>query len=155
MAAPGGFRVGLDLVEVDRVRRRHAEAILSGEEWEMLAPFAAARPALAWALKEAAAKAAGDPLRCFPDGIRIAAGGWGFLLSVVGSGRLEFTWGWGLTRQFLYAWLYAEVHRVAAAHQPESGTVKHCLPEPPSPVDFLGGARRVRGRTQHCEQTSS
>jgi len=107
VAAPVGIRVGVDLVAVDRVRRRHAEAILSGEEWEALAPYAMVRPALAWALKEAAAKAAGDPLRCFPHRLRIEAGPRGLTLTAAESVALEFAAGWGLFDRFLYAWVRA------------------------------------------------
>jgi hypothetical protein len=105
VAAPSGVRVGVDLVEVDRVGRRHAEAILSGEEWEALAPFAAVRPALGWALKEAAAKAAGDPLGCFPHGLSIAAAAGGLTLTAPEFEALELAAGWGLFEGFLYAWV--------------------------------------------------
>lgn len=105
VAAPSGVRVGVDLVEVDRVGRRHAEAILSREEWEALAPYAPVRPALAWALKEAAAKAAGHPLRCFPHGLRIDAEPGGLTLTALESETLEFAAGWGLFDGLLYAWV--------------------------------------------------
>jgi 4'-phosphopantetheinyl transferase EntD len=105
VAAPAGVRVGVDLVEVARVGRRHAEAILSGEEWGALAPYAAVRPALAWALKEAAAKAWGDPSRCFPSGLRITATAGGLGVEVLGSGMPGFTSGWGLLDGYLYAWV--------------------------------------------------
>jgi len=104
VVAPAGVRVGVDLVAVDRVDRRHAEAILSRAEWKLLAPYAAVRPALAWALKEAAAKAAGDPLRCFPHGISIAAGARELTIE---SGALDFAAEWGLFDRFLYAWVRA------------------------------------------------
>jgi phosphopantetheinyl transferase (holo-ACP synthase) len=105
VAAPAGVRVGVDLVEVDRVNRRHAEAILSGEEWEALAPYAEVRPALAWALKEAAAKASGDPLQCFPQGLRIAVGTCGLTLATVERGEMEFAAAWGRFDGFLYTWV--------------------------------------------------
>jgi phosphopantetheinyl transferase (holo-ACP synthase) len=110
VAAPAGVRVGVDLVPVDRVDRRHAEAILSGEEWETLAPFAAVRPALAWAVKEAAAKATGEPQRCFPGGLRIVAGAHGLPLAVIESRGMEFAAEWGLMDEFLYAWVRGD-HR--------------------------------------------
>jgi phosphopantetheinyl transferase (holo-ACP synthase) len=94
----------VDLVALSRVGNRHAEAIVSGEEWETLAPYAAVRPALAWALKEAAAKAVGDPLRCFPHGLRIGTSDFGLTLTVVESDAVEFGAGWGLFDEFLYAW---------------------------------------------------
>jgi phosphopantetheinyl transferase len=108
VAAPSGERVGVDLVAVDRVRPRHAEAILSGEEWEALAPVAELRPALAWALKEAAAKAAGDPMGCFPHGLRIAADARRLNLAAIEFGALKFAVGWGLFDGFLYAWVRGE-----------------------------------------------
>jgi hypothetical protein len=104
-AAPAGVRIGVDLVAVERVGRRHAETILSREEWEALAPYAALRPALAWALKESAAKAMGDPLRRFPHGIRIDAGSGGVTLTALESETIEFAAGWGMFDGFLYAWV--------------------------------------------------
>jgi hypothetical protein len=105
VAAPAGVQIGVDLVEVVRVRRRHAEAILSDDEWEALSPCAAVRPALAWALKEAAAKACGDPSRRFPLGLRIGDNGGGITVEVLGPGAPVFVTGWGLLDGFLYAWV--------------------------------------------------
>jgi phosphopantetheinyl transferase (holo-ACP synthase) len=105
VAAPAGITVGVDLVEVARVSRRHAHAILSSEEWEALEQDAAERPALGWALKEAAAKACGDPSRCFPLGLRIIAGVHGYTVEALGSGAPRFTAGWGRFDGFLYAWV--------------------------------------------------
>jgi hypothetical protein len=105
VAAPAGVAVGVDLVEVARVSRRHADAILSAEEWEALEPYAAARPALGWALKEAAAKACGDPSSRFPLGLRIIADTGGLTVEALGPGRACFTAGWGLFDDFLYAWV--------------------------------------------------
>jgi hypothetical protein len=104
MAAPPGFRVGVDLVSLDRVGRRHAAAILSRREWQCLAAWAPMRPALGWALKEAAAKATGNPLRSFPLGLEIEAGAAGLTVRHVVTGGLEFTAGWGLFQEFLFAW---------------------------------------------------
>lgn len=105
VAVPAGVRVGVDLVETERVSSRHAHAVLNGAEWEVLAPFAGVRPALAWALKEAAAKASGDPLRCFPHGLRIQSGPAGLYLRQVAGARRVFKAGWGLFGRFLYAWV--------------------------------------------------
>ncbi len=105
VAAPAGVPVGVDLVAVDRVGRRHAEAILSGKEWAALAPYPAVRPALAWALKEAAAKAAGDPPRCFPHGLRIDAGAGGLTVATVKTGATLFAAGYGVFDGLLYAWV--------------------------------------------------
>ena len=105
VAAPAGVRVGVDLVAVDRVGGRHATAILIGDEWKTLDSYASVRPALAWAVKEAAAKATGEPLRCFPHGLRIEAGSTGLMVrQVVGGGRV-FTADWGMFGRFLYAWV--------------------------------------------------
>ena len=105
VAAPAGVAVGVDLIGLSRVGRRHADAILTGEEWGALAPWAAVRPALAWAIKEAAAKASGDPGRFFPEGLRIKAAGAWVGVEVLGSGSPTFTTGWGLLDGFLYAWV--------------------------------------------------
>ena len=105
VAAPAGVRVGVDLVETERVGSRHAHAVLNGDEWETLAPYAGVRPALAWALKEASAKASGDPLRCFPHGLRIQACPTGLYVRLVAGASQEFIAGWGLFGRFLYAWV--------------------------------------------------
>ena len=100
-----GLSPGRRHVAVDRVAPRDAEAILSGEEWNALAPFADVRPALAWALKEAAAKAVGDPLGCFLHGLRIAVDARGLSLTAIEFGALECAAGWGRFDGFLYAWV--------------------------------------------------
>ena len=112
VAAPAGVQVGVDLVEVARVHRRHAEAILSGDEWETLAACAAVRPALAWALKEAAAKASGDPSRRFPWGFRIRGDMDGFIVEVLRAGAPLLMSGWGLLDGFLYAWVRGTTGRM-------------------------------------------
>jgi hypothetical protein len=71
LVGPAGRRLGVDLVAVARVSERHARTLLGPREWAALEFAGGARPALAWALKEAAAKASGDPARCFPDGLLI------------------------------------------------------------------------------------
>ena len=116
VAAPAGIRVGVDLVEPERVGSRHANAVLDGHEWEVLAPYAGMRPALAWALKEAAAKASGDPLRCFPHGLRIRAGPEGLMITHAAGARWEFLSGWGLFGGLLYAWVreHADLGRPTA-----------------------------------------
>jgi phosphopantetheinyl transferase (holo-ACP synthase) len=106
VAGPTGVRVGVDLVELNRVTPRHAKAILSGKELEALAPYAAVRPALAWALKEAAAKALGNPLQCFPHGLRIAVETSGSTHAIVEGGGMEFAAAWGLLNGLLYAWVF-------------------------------------------------
>jgi hypothetical protein len=91
LVAPTGVRLGVDLVLPDRVSERHATAILCRAEWEALASEGALRPALAWGLKEAAAKATGEPARDFPGGVRIERGAVGIV--VRGAGRC-LTAGW-------------------------------------------------------------
>ncbi len=73
VVAPADARLGVDLGSIARVRDRHATAILNPTEWTALEPHARIRPALGWGLKEAAAKASGEPLRHFPDGLLIEA----------------------------------------------------------------------------------
>jgi hypothetical protein len=104
VAAPAGVAVGADLVAVDRVGARHAAAVTVGDEWKVLESYASVRPALAWAVKEASAKATGEPLRCFPHGLRIEAGPAGLMVREVGGGR-GFVADWGLFGGFLYAWV--------------------------------------------------
>jgi hypothetical protein len=103
VAAPAGTPVGVDLVRADRVSVRHAETLLADEEWAALAPYGTLLPPLAWALKEAAAKASGDPLTCFPHGLRIERGPCGLVVL----GRLRLVAGWGLFGRFLYGWVAA------------------------------------------------
>ena len=105
VAAPAGVPVGIDLVAIDRVGARHAGAVSVTDEWRTLESYASVRPALAWAVKEAAAKATGEPLRCFPHGLKIEAGPAGLKVrQVTGEGR-EFKVHWGLFGGFLYAWV--------------------------------------------------
>lgn len=106
IVAPAGARVGVDLVAMERVSPRHARAVLIDDEWEALAPYTAVRPPLAWALKEAAAKAAGDPLRCFPGGLKIEPRPGGLTVRRSGPEGGEFDAGWGTLGPFLYAWVH-------------------------------------------------
>jgi phosphopantetheinyl transferase (holo-ACP synthase) len=76
--------LGVDLVAVERITLRHARAILDPREWHALPVGSGMRPALAWGLKEAAAKALGHPGRCFPAGLRITRTSQG--LGVIGQG---------------------------------------------------------------------
>jgi 4'-phosphopantetheinyl transferase superfamily len=71
IVGPLKMRLGVDLVAVERVTLRHAGAILEPGEWNQLPVGSCIRPALAWGLKEAAAKAFGDPGRSFPARLRI------------------------------------------------------------------------------------
>jgi 4'-phosphopantetheinyl transferase EntD len=66
-----GTVLGVDLVSPLRVTPRHAREILDPQEWEALPVPVAIRGALGWGLKEAAAKALGNPVRHFPAGLTI------------------------------------------------------------------------------------
>jgi len=71
LIGPTGTVLGVDLVSPVRVTPRHARAILDQHEWEALPVPLAMRGALGWGLKEAAAKALGNPVRHFPAGLTI------------------------------------------------------------------------------------
>ena len=71
LVGPKGTVLGVDLVSPLRVTPRHARAILDPHEWEALPVPPALRGALGWGLKEAAAKALGNPVRHFPAGLTI------------------------------------------------------------------------------------
>jgi phosphopantetheinyl transferase (holo-ACP synthase) len=73
LIGPKGTLLGVDLVSPVRVTPRHARAILDQQEWEALPVPLAIRAALGWGLKEAAAKALGNPVRYFPAGLTIAS----------------------------------------------------------------------------------
>lgn len=105
VVAPGGIRIGVDLVAVERVRPRHARAVLSDHERETLARHGPVYPALAWAVKEAAAKAAGDPIRRFPQGLTIEEDASGLVVRAAGLGRTTFEARWGVIGCFLCAWV--------------------------------------------------
>ena len=107
LVAPAGVMVGVDLVATDRVTPRHAGVVLSGREWEALARYGSLRPALGWAVKEAAAKATGDPLSCFPLGLEIGQRQGRLTVRQLGRGGPEFGLGWGLFGQFLCAWVHS------------------------------------------------
>jgi hypothetical protein len=102
VVAPTGIRIGVDLVLIDRMTERHAAAILSPAESEALAPESALRPALAWALKEAATKATGSPASDFPRSVRIERGEGGVL---VWCGDRCFTAGWLRLGRVLSVWV--------------------------------------------------
>lgn len=66
---------GVDLVRFARVTPRHSRAILSPDDSEAFGTMPLRyRDALAWALKEAGAKATGAPQQYFPDGVHLIAG---------------------------------------------------------------------------------
>jgi phosphopantetheinyl transferase (holo-ACP synthase) len=75
LVGPEGTVLGVDLLSTSRVTPRHAQAILDPHEWEALPVPLAIRGALGWGLKEAAAKALGNPVRHFPAGLTITRAG--------------------------------------------------------------------------------
>jgi phosphopantetheinyl transferase (holo-ACP synthase) len=99
--------LGIDLVPLARVSARHAFAILSPEEWQAIGRYGAAlQPALAWALKEAAAKATSMPARWFPDGLRIEWSASGRLVvTVAANPKVTFDADWRVDGQLLCTWV--------------------------------------------------
>jgi len=104
IVAPAGRRLGLDLVAVARVDERHARAVLQDGEWAVLAVAGGVRPALAWALKEAGAKASGDAMRWFPHGIVVEVATEGLCVRI-GGGGLPLRAGCRLFGGYLCAWV--------------------------------------------------
>lgn len=106
LLGPAGSWIGVDVVRTSRITRCHARAILSAAEWKALAPHARLRPALAWGLKEAAAKATHTPGRVFPWRLRIRRGGAsGIRVEVIGEAPRTLEAGWLERSPFLYAWV--------------------------------------------------
>lgn len=72
LAGAANHVFGIDLVRIERVSPRHSRAILTPGDaaafGTLPAPY---RDALAWALKEAAAKASGAAQHYFPGGVRL------------------------------------------------------------------------------------
>jgi len=104
IVAPAGRRLGIDLVAIARVDERHARAVLQDREWAVLAFAGGVRPALAWALKEAAAKASGDAMRWFPHGIVVGFATEGLCVGIGGDGR-PLRAGWRVFGDYLCAWI--------------------------------------------------
>jgi hypothetical protein len=109
--------LGIDLVPLARVSARHAFAIVSAREWRQLGCHdAALRPALAWSLKEAAAKATAAPARWFPDGLRIQRTDSGRLaVTLVVDPGVIFDADWCVDGLFLCTWVFRR-----RAHAPPS-----------------------------------
>jgi phosphopantetheinyl transferase (holo-ACP synthase) len=95
----------VDLVVIDRVGTRHADALLDEAERCVLERYGKLRPALAWALKEAGAKASGDPMRRFPDGLGIEMSGVGL---IVRAGGMSLAARWEMFGEFLCGWVWTE-----------------------------------------------
>lgn len=103
-----GRLVGVDVVRIARLRRRHADAILHPGEWRALGGHGSLSPALAWGLKEAAAKAVGAPELYFPTRLRIVACAAGrALVLALGAPPLWLAGGWLRRGRFLYVWVAA------------------------------------------------
>jgi phosphopantetheinyl transferase (holo-ACP synthase) len=104
IVAPVGRRLGVDLVAVARVDERHARVVLRDQEWALLAFAGGVRPALAWALKEAGAKASGDAMRWFPHGIVVGLATEGLCVRTVEDGT-PLRASWKLFGNYLCAWI--------------------------------------------------
>ena len=106
LVGPASFRLGVDLVEIDRVGLRHARAVLTSDEWEELRLTQSQRPALAWGLKESAAKATGDPVHFFPDCLRLERHIGRLVVRVLDGPASEtlFDTGWGRIGPLLCVW---------------------------------------------------
>jgi hypothetical protein len=128
--APRVRPVGVDLIPLARVGERHARAILDAEEYALLfGRRPAVAPALAWALKEATAKATGVQSSCFPLGVRVRGcsepGGMAPDVAVVevsGASGGVFLAGWVVENDFLCAWAVrddAERIRASGAPHPD------------------------------------
>lgn len=99
-------RVGVDVARGSRIEARHARAILSAEEWRLVGGYSRAGAALAWCLKEAAAKATGVPAEVFPDLLRLRflpRGGLG--VTALGPRPLDLEAGWLERPPFLFGWV--------------------------------------------------
>ena len=76
LACAGHRMIGVDLVMAERVTRTHAHEILSRADWNALASVPRGlRAPVAWALKEATAKATGAAGKHFSSGIHLLANG--------------------------------------------------------------------------------
>lgn len=105
LVAPATVRLGVDLVRSDRVRWRHSAGILRRQEWDAVAPYGPACHALGWALKEAAAKASGNPLRYFPEGLVIEAVPGGLAVRLLGMPTRPLATGWLGFGDLVCAWV--------------------------------------------------
>jgi phosphopantetheinyl transferase len=98
--------LGVDVIPGSRVLPRHAAAVLSDGERAALGDLWHKAPALIWALKEAAAKATGEPGRFFPTGLRInRAGERSLSIETLEHKPRRFLSNWILSGPFLVAWV--------------------------------------------------
>ena len=101
-------QLGVDVVAVKRVGPRHAHAVTDAEEWNSLEAAGLAWPPLVWGLKEAAAKATGDPARYFASGLSLTTAPDGGLEVLADDGdgdRRQFSGGWQHLGGYLFAWV--------------------------------------------------
>jgi len=126
LVGPASARLGVDIVALERLRDRHAAAVVGEREWEALAGRGPDRATLAWALKEAAAKATGDPSRWFPGGLRIVAAGNGLQVQRADGSGPAFAAAWMRWGDHLCAWVWAGVVGQAVGR-----AVAHPALEPP------------------------
>jgi hypothetical protein len=112
IVSPARLRLGMDLVRVNRVTARHLAGILTGAESGALRRFGSLGPALAWGLKEAAAKASGDPRRWFPHGLWIEERPTGLVVRIAQDPSTCFGAGWVRFGGFLCVWVRELPQRV-------------------------------------------
>jgi len=105
LVGPAGTKMGVDLVPLRRVTARHAQAMLDVQEWDAMEGLGGIGAALAWGLKEAAAKAFGDPGRRFPAGLRIAGGTNGFTVATRGESSSCVLGRWESIGSLLCVWV--------------------------------------------------
>jgi phosphopantetheinyl transferase (holo-ACP synthase) len=107
VAAPRHVSVGIDVIPIGRLEKRHAQAVLSARELRLLDAIPPALvPALAWTLKEAAAKATAHPALYFPAGLRIRdANACSATIELVETPDVAFTAKWFVSEAFLFSWV--------------------------------------------------
>jgi hypothetical protein len=107
LVGPRSTSLGVDIVAVARVSELHARAVVNAGEWDTLAGYGTERAALAWALKEAAAKATGEPSRWFPAGLGIVSVRDGLAVTRADGLGPALAAGWMRWSRFLCAWVRA------------------------------------------------
>jgi hypothetical protein len=105
LVGPRETGLGVDLVAPERFALRHAREILDPDEWGALPLNYPDRPALAWGLKEAAAKAFGEPGRRFPAGLRIVRGTLGVEVVAKQEARSSLLGRWERIGPLLCVWV--------------------------------------------------
>lgn len=119
----GGRAVGVDVVAVGRVAERHAKAITTRREWRKVRN-SGMPPAAVWGIKEAAAKASGDPVGTFASGIQIVCDTGRPVCVRVSRGKHRiFSGDWIIVAGCLFAWVWAssrvpdqQLHRKQNCH---------------------------------------